>query len=45
MVVTPIVVTAFSSPPPYDPETEAAVDAEQRPLFLPTSECRRELGG
>ena len=42
--VTPIVVTAFASPPPYDPETEAAIDAEQRPLFLAKSECRRELG-
>ncbi len=43
--VTPIVVTAFSSPPPFDPATEAEIDAEQRPLFLPKSECRRELGG
>jgi hypothetical protein len=43
--VTPVVVTAFSSPPPYDPDTEAAIDAEQRSLFAPTSECRRELGG
>jgi hypothetical protein len=43
--VTPIVVDVVASPPPYDPDREAAVDARQRPLFGPNSECRRELGG
>ncbi len=43
--VTPVVVDAVASPPPYDPETEAEIDAAQRPLFGPRSECRRELGG
>ena len=43
--VTPVVVDAVSSPPPYDPETEAEIDAAQLPCSARRSECRRELGG